>query len=234
MRRSALRESHGAPPVPLRARRVSHSLYCRPGTSDFDVFEQVFVNLDYSPVAHLQGVGLIVDCGAYVGFSSAYFLAQFPDSRVIAVEPDPENIILLRRNLAPFGHRVRICEAAVWSGVEGLRISDEKYRDGRHWARGVRNCSGGEAQTIQGLDLRTLLERYDERSISILKMDIEGAEALVFRSEPERWLDRVETIIVELHDDSPFGDASAAFARACSHQFDLSQRGHVMLATRQR
>ena len=45
-------------------------------------------------------------------------------------------------------------------------------------------------------------------------MDIEGAEAVVFGRNFESWIDKVDNIAIELHADSPFGDAHKAFFSA--------------------
>jgi hypothetical protein len=45
-------------------------------------------------------------------------------------------------------------------------------------------------------------------------VDIEGAEAVVFSGSCEHWLDRVDHIAIELHDDSAFGPARAIFTKA--------------------
>ena len=44
-----------------------------------------------------------------------------------------------------------------------------------------------------------------------MKIDIEGAEVVVFDASCSSWLNRVETIAIELHDDSSFGSATEAF-----------------------
>ncbi len=66
-----------------------------------------------------------------------------------------------------------------------------------------------------GIDIGTLLDRSRHERISLLKIDIEGAEAMIFADDRCRlWLDRVDNLVIELHDDSQFGDATSAFERA--------------------
>jgi hypothetical protein len=76
------------------------------------------------------GVRLIIDCGANVGYSSAYFLSRFPYCQVIAVEADPDNFVILRRNLDRYEDRVRLIHVGVWSQKVGLVLSRL-----RGWAR---------------------------------------------------------------------------------------------------
>jgi hypothetical protein len=47
--------------------------------------------------------------------------------------------------------------------------------------------------------MATILKISGDERISILKMDIEGAERVVFQHGYERWIDRVDAIVIELH-----------------------------------
>ena len=64
---------------------------------------------------HLKSVSFILDLGANVGFASAYFLNCFPESRILAVEPDEGNVEMCRTNLEPYGERAQVLHGAVWS-----------------------------------------------------------------------------------------------------------------------
>ncbi len=216
----------------LRAPHARFPLHCRAGTSDLDVFEQVFINEDYMCVAGLGGRGLVVDCGAYVGYSAAYFLSVMDNARVIAIEPHPENFAMLQTNLAPYGSRARLCAAAVWSHESRLCPQETTYRDGRHWAYQIRECAASESAGLRGVTIDTILDEHAEERIALLKMDIEGAEAVVFGPSAGRWLHRVDAMVIELHDDSAFGDASRVVTEACGGQFELRPYGHVVVARR--
>jgi hypothetical protein len=64
-------------------------------------------------------------------------------------------------------------------------------------------------------------------------MDIEGAEGVVFGESAKRWIDRVDNIAIELHDDTFFGDCTAIFSTAISGRgFVLSKHGDVTLCKR--
>ena len=99
----------------LRPYRALHPLHVRSGTSDIGVFSQIFIEQEYACLDDLKGVEFVVDCGANVGYSSAYFLSRFPNCHVVAIEPDPNNFAMLQRNMAPYGNRVKTIQAGVWS-----------------------------------------------------------------------------------------------------------------------
>jgi FkbM family methyltransferase len=205
-----------------------HALRCRPGTSDLEVFDQIFVEREYSCLDDLEHVGLIVDCGANVGFSAAYLLSRFPGSRLIAIEPDPGNYEVLRANLAPYGRSATLVRAAVWSHPTGLTSSSAPYRDGKEWSHQVRECLPGEDADVTAIDVGSILRQFPGERISILKMDIEGAEGIVFGANDRSWIDLVDNIAIELHDDSAFGNCSTVFREAISGRgFSVTRHGEI-------
>jgi hypothetical protein len=63
-------------------------------------------------------------------------------------------------------------------------------------------------------------------------MYIEGAEVAVFRDNYS-WLDRVEKIAIELHDDSIFGSATDTFYNAVRGQeFEFSRSADLTICSR--
>ena len=230
-----LRHALGIAPdvVRLTARRLDHPLSARPGSTDFVVFGQTFISEPYACLDDLPDVDFIVDCGANVGFASAYLLSQFPRASLVAVEPDPANFEILQRNLAPYGSRARAELAGVWSHNARLRIEEKPYRDGGAWARQVRECGPGEASDIEALDIPTIMQRSGRDRISILKMDIEGSECVVFGSSTvSAWLPKVDTVAVELHDDTHFGSCSDVFHAAIARRDFLVSRSRELTICR--
>ena len=60
-----------------------------------------------------------------------------------------------------------------------------------------------------------VLEDFDLPQIDILKIDIEGAEKEVF-SDTSAWIDRVDAIIIELHE---------RYKRGCNRSFYCGTKG---------
>jgi FkbM family methyltransferase len=177
----------------------------RPQTSDLDVFAQILVHHEYRCVSGLRSPNLIIDLGANVGYSSAYFLSKFKNCRVIAVEPDPENFAQLQTNVAPYRRRVTAIQAAVWPRSE--RISLDHPGQGEEWGVRVKPSADG---TVRAITIPELLKISGQDRISLLKVDIEGAEIDLFKSGTEWWLDKVDNIVIELHGD----EAKETFHRA--------------------
>ncbi len=184
------------PLVMATSKYLNYPVRYRRGTSDLNVFDQIFVEREYNCLDSVGNLDLIIDCGANVGFSSAYFLSQHPNASIIAIEPDPDNFALLERNVAPYGSRVNCIRAAIWPTCTQVRLTASTTRPGDEWGRQVEADAAGD---IQAIDIPTLLAKSGADRISLLKIDIEGAEAELFASGTEAWLPNVDTLVIEIH-----------------------------------
>lgn len=198
--------------VSLKPRGVRHPLAVRlAGSSDIDVFSQIFREEEYAPLLDIATPRTILDLGANIGCSSAYFLNRFPQARVIAVEPDPRNVALCRRNLAPYGDRAMVIHGAVWPENGTLELMDNESGDEREWGVQVRATDRPDApRAIPAYDIATLCDLAGAPSIDILKIDIERSEIELFARRTETWLARINNICIELHGP----DCEAVFLRA--------------------
>ena len=202
-------------------------LVCRSGASDLDLFRQIFIDREYSCLDDVVDAELVIDCGANVGYSAAYFLSRFPRCRLIAVEPDESNFALLNRNIRPFSGRFTTLRAGVWPREAGLKISEAKFGDGREWSYTVREVGPDESPQMNGVDIGSLLRMSGCERISVLKIDVEGAEKRIFSDNFEPWLGKVDTLVIELHGP----ECVDAFQRAISaYDFELSTFGELTVA----
>lgn len=206
----------------------------RGNSSDAEVFSQIYIQTESACLLDLKAVDLVIDAGANVGYSSLYFLSHFPDCQVVAIEPDPANFAALRENLAPYGSRVTLHNCGIWSKPAQLAIESSHYRDGREWTRQVRECEPGEQGDITAITIPQILQQSGRDRLSLLKMDIEGAEAVVFADAACRdWLARTEAVAIELHDDTSFGQATDLFHEAIRNQhFQISHSGELTICRR--
>lgn len=200
-RLAKIRQAFASEPFRLTSCRLAFPVFCRPRTSDIRVFKQIFIDLEYRCLDDCASPDLILDCGANVGYSSAYFLNRFPTARVIAVEPDPDNFKLLCENVKPYGRRCTPMLAAIWPEPKRLRLSQGTMGQGREWGRKVEPTQGGHAGGLEGIDIASLLDQSGFSRIGLLKIDIEGAERHVFGHTARNWIDSVDNIVIELHDD---------------------------------
>jgi FkbM family methyltransferase len=182
----------------LTAKTLTHPVAARRRSSDLDVFHQIFVEREYQCLDHVEEPTLIIDLGANVGYSAAYFLSRHQKCIVLAVEPDPANFALLQRNVAPYGNRCYVFQAAVWWRKEALHLCS--VQQGDEWAHSVQPGAFG-GQLVQSVTIPELLEVVPNARVSILKVDIEGSELALFSHNPS-WLDFVDNMVIELHGEA--------------------------------
>jgi FkbM family methyltransferase len=211
----------------LRPRHAMHPVLARlGGSSDLDVFRQIFIFDEYSCVRDIHSPYLIFDLGANVGYSSAYLLSKFPTAAVVAVEPDPANFELCRKNLAPYGDRAQIVLGAAWSKRSKLALSRGTFGDGREWATEVKESQGnGDLAVVEGWDIPSLVRLTDKQQIDLLKVDIEGSEVQIFGANSSEWLPKVRNICIELHGrqcDEMFFSSLKDFEYELSHSGELT------------
>lgn len=199
---------------PVRLRGVTGPAYLRLGTSDGAVLEEVFLRNVYGAVTRFDfgRVERIVDLGANVGLSVKLWLEKFPDARVIAVEPDPENLEACRRNIvaADVADRVSLVNACVAAtpGVVYLRPSRDACAYQMTRDPGLVGPMAVAAMTIPQIvaiwEDPGLTGACADTPIDLMKVDIEGAEQELF-GDCASWIGRVQALMIELH--PPYSEA---------------------------
>lgn len=184
----------------------------RPHQSDRFTFRHVVLGRGYE-LPYAVEPKVIVDAGANIGLASVWFANRYPNARILALEPDPENHRLLCANVAAHPNVTPLLMALSdrdgpvvlrdpGLGPDAYRIDHPPTRPGHPAPTGDVGTPVGTvdtAGTVEGLSLVSLLDRFGVAEVDVLKLDIEGSEVEVFASAQE-WAPRVDVIAVELHD----------------------------------
>jgi len=140
---------------------------------------------------------LIVDAGANIGAASIYFLQQFPDALIFAIEPDRGNFEILTQNA--IGRPITCFNGAVTSRPALVKVVDP---GGGNWAFRTELLPDGVSDdtAVESVQIGRIFDMQpDDIYPFIVKIDIEGAEDELFSCDVE-WLERVPLVIIELHD----------------------------------
>ena len=130
----------------------------------------------------------IIDCGSNIGLSILYFKQLFPNSHILAFEPDPVLCKYLNQNVRANGlTEIEILPKAVWSSNTTLPF----LSDG---ADGGRVSSGSKRISVEAV----MLNQFLDRNVDFLKIDIEGNELEVLKSCSDS-LKNVSKIFLEYH-----------------------------------
>jgi FkbM family methyltransferase len=201
--------------VALRVRGVRTPLFCRASGSDWHVLWQIF-GKGYLEVPLRGSPQLIVDGGANVGYSSIYFAEKYPEARIIAVEPDPDNCALFRKNCLRYPN-IELIQGALWTSSTDLVIENPADES---WAFRVAEASSSTNGSLKGFTIADILRYSGEQRIDLLKLDIEGSEEQLFSSGYSGWIDRVKNLMVELHGQRC---SDAVFAATKDRGFSVAQ-----------
>jgi FkbM family methyltransferase len=188
--------------VPLRLVDDVHPVYVRCASSDFVTLQEVIVDREYESVLpHAPDfVRGILDLGANTGLASRWFLRRWPSAHVIAVEPDPGNIGMLRRNLASAGqpsqpHQIIQAFAGGKARDAVLQTRGEGYAN-----EGIlSDAAPRHGQSVLPVFTPSKLLDLSTLPIDLVKIDIEGTEKEVLEGDLA-WLDKVSVVVLELHD----------------------------------
>ena len=219
--------------------RVPHvgSVLVRAGDSDMAAVRQMFsareydfsssnptnqrVQVKYKSILRSGGKPIIVDAGANIGAASLAFAAQFPEARIVAVEPDPANAALLRRNLEGRSNCI-VVEAAI--GAERGFVA--LYNCGPSWAVRTERASSG----VPVITIEDAFAQSGGDTPLIVKIDIEGFEKDLFATNTD-WIERSYVVVIEPHDWMLPGELSSrSFQEAMvRYPFELCIRGENLM-----
>jgi FkbM family methyltransferase len=161
------------------------------GPSFASMYDEIFRNEIYH-FASDSTKPFIIDCGANVGISILYFKQIYPNSKVIAFEPDPAIFDYLSKNIHHFGHRdVLLLNKGVWKEDTEIIFNSEGADAGRIIDQDDHYHTHTKVQVVR-------LSEFINEKVDLLKIDIEGAEVEVVK-EISHKLFHVRNIFIEFH-----------------------------------
>jgi FkbM family methyltransferase len=182
-----------------------HPFFLRTRSSDVPTYEQVFINQEYDFRVESQPQ-VIIDAGANIGLASIYFANRYPGAKIIAIEPELSNFMLLKKNVALYP-QVTPVQAALWHRNEEIELVDP---GGGNWGfmtetKGSAEIPAAKAcHVVDAMTVDKIMDEFGLDKIDILKIDIEGAEREVF-SDTSSWINEVNSMIIELHERMKVG-----------------------------
>ncbi len=170
--------------------------------SDIRVCKQIFVDNEYDSLNLPETAKTIIDLGANIGLSALFFIKKFPDSHIVAVEPDAVNCSIMEKNLEKFSKSISFLQAAIWptDGEVSLVEEDDDHASLGAWGYRTEASIGNSGLSVKAVTIPTIMKQYNMDFVDILKVDIEGAEYELFEKNYEDWIDKVGLIIIETHD----------------------------------
>lgn len=217
----------------VRADELKHPLMIRKTHSDLCNVIDVFCRRIYDVPDDLVrkiGCGPIVDLGAYNGTTPSYFASHYPDSAVVAVEPNPRNYPLLVKNTLPYGDQISTLQTAVTpnqgpvlKGEFGFSTDSMQNAFMVNTGNWIKTANAVSNTGVQAITPREILSSLKDDEIGILKVDIEGAEEPLFDSpDIDDLLRCTRVLLIETHDQFMPGANERVYSAAIRNGLQLS------------
>ena len=177
-----------------------YTVYVR-DEADESVIAEIFKLREYRAAELIikEAVSPIIDVGAHSGLFTLYARALNATVPLIAIEPEPNNLVLLKKHLAENRiSGVTVIEGAL-AGTTGKRkliVSPDSHN--HHLLEKGEN-SIKEMVVVPGYDFAAVVKKLASKQISLIKMDIEGGEYEVLESFSPEHFKMVGASIMEYH-----------------------------------
>ncbi len=187
--------------IELNLNDIKYPISLRGIKNDMLVFYEVFVlegyklKLDFEP-------SVIIDGGANIGLTTVFFKNQFPDAKVITIEPDKANFETLEKNLGYYSN-VHNINSGLLHKNSLVKITD-KYGFGKsglvteEYNEELNNDDKNDV--LKTITMNDIVNDFNIKRIDILKIDIETSEKYLFSENYSNWLSITKVIIIELHE----------------------------------
>jgi len=160
-----------------------------------EIFNKEIYNVTINP-------GVIFDLGAHIGLSILYFKIKYPNSKIVAFEPNSNIFPILQENVECNNLTdVELHNIALGNKDEVRTFYiDNSGNDSFSTGSFNKNAWNGTQKSI-GVSVKCeQLSKYINEDVDILKMDIEGAETEVLKELVENdKLKHVKNILIEYH-----------------------------------
>jgi len=168
---------------------------------EFDaLWEDIFEKEDYK-IDLGKPDPYILDIGAHIGMATLCFKTLYPKAKILAFEPNPNTVKLLRSNIEANNlEDVAVVEAAVWKEEGKVPLYIDTV-SGNPWTWGdslIENLWGSKTPPTPIVVKSVCLSSYLDQPVDLLKLDIEGVEGEVVRECSGR-LPVVRNLILEYH-----------------------------------
>jgi len=215
--------------LPVRAEGLGgHVVWLRPRSTDCLALEFLDFGYHLPPAGQVGPIRHVAVFGANIGLLLADLADRHPQARLLGVEPDPDNAALARRNLARYGGRCSLEEAAVWHRAETLTLGWESDAWGQILiSPPAGNGLAARARHYNAVDAGDLLAAFTGSApVDYLLVNIESAWHEMLQNG--HWTKTVRCIKIEIQDHY---DDAVPLLQALGYQASLQRLSWGAFAT---
>ena len=173
----------------------------------YQVFKEIFMEDFYGAdklVSQLPNDPLVIDIGANAGFFNVLLFSKLEKARVLAYEPLPSNIELLKKTIMQNEvlKNIRLSQVAVTgSAKESIDLFTEDTEDNTVVSSVFSsfNQLNQKKITVPAQSLTSIIEQNNLEKIDLLKLDCEGSEYDIIYNTDAEVLKKINMMVIEVH-----------------------------------
>ncbi len=199
MSREILALVAGKPEVVVSTTSAPKSVIVRRDPSSITTAIDVFALGKFDSLQrHIEEAGLILDVGAYLGYSTLRLRQINPSAEIIAIEPRRDHFETLRQNVRGLD-RIHLIHGALWPDAETVEVAESGRVGGgttalRHLWRS--DAPLHEAPGIRWDDLVAAFKPHGRHTIIFL--DVEGSEGCILEAAGTSIVASCRTCVISL------------------------------------
>lgn len=180
-------------------------------------------------LSQMENVEYVLDIGSHIGTFALYALTNYPEWKIVGVEPHPDNFSLTEMNLLSFSNH-----DAVYGYVgyeENLYLMSSKYSSASHFM--TSQHTGTEQEFTMSEDqpkkytVEDLLAMFEYPRFDALKIDCEGGEFDIIANISDEVLAQISYISGEHHSNlEVFEDIIAKRLISAGFAMEYTQRDY--------
>lgn len=210
-----------------------HKVTLRTKSTDLEVAVENLGKEFELPLSYLSQDfdGFVIDAGGYIGTSALMFASHLPHSKIISLEPSPENYRMLKENIRKYANITAINAALCLDKTKPRTLRD---RGTGAWGYTIVDhpadaADAGALSSCEVVSMDQIIKDYGP-NIGLMKLDIEGGEYELLQNSDD-WLPHVEVLVIELHERIVPG-IEDLFQTACSERDNFPLDGEKVMSVR--
>ncbi|PQJ20611.1 FkbM family methyltransferase [Tenacibaculum sp. SG-28] len=215
--------------ISISLNNIEHSFKIRSKTSDIPIFQQVFFNGEYNIPLDFEPKN-IIDAGANIGLAAIFFSNKYPNAKIISIEPEASNFLLLEENTKHYDNITPLNKALSNISNQELYVVDRGYGNSGFMTESIEKSGNKDSESsVKAVTVDDIMHQYNYEFIDIIKIDIEGYEKELFENNTDNWLKNTKCLIIELHDRMKNGCSSSFFSAISKHDFSFMHQGENLV-----
>jgi FkbM family methyltransferase len=208
----------------IQVPRHHYKYFCRIGKGDFLPGHEGYILTKFTP----KEGDIVIDIGAHIGRYTITSSKQIGNTgKVVAIEADPDNFELLKRNIALNNlTNVLPLNYAVFSTRTRIKLYEQSASAKYNSVMLTRAAKAKNYVEVNADTLDSILKQNGINQVNWIKIDVEGAEFEVLKGSTKTLSSENVSLLIEIHnieDPSHYGNI-VDFLKYHNYEITFEQR----------